>query len=124
MKEKQYKELTTNEKMIVGYIYDLYTEWVSQRLGLNYLKNSLFSDFCYEFKIKNTPLKEYADYFYLWGYYEEQKIEDTERGYGYIVPKTALFTLQKELNNKLETFFNEQEEKENNTFFLKKMFNL
>ena len=41
MKEKQYKELTTNEKMIVGYIYDLYTEWVSQRLGLNYLKNSL-----------------------------------------------------------------------------------
>lgn len=122
MKEKQYKELNEAEKMIVGYIYDLYTEWVSQRLGLNHLKNSLFSDFCYEFKIKSTSLKDYADYFYLWGYYEEQKVEDTERGYGYIVPKTSLFTLQKELNNKLETFSNA--EKENDRFFLKKIFNL
>lgn len=26
MKEKQYKELTTNEKMLVGYIYDLYMQ--------------------------------------------------------------------------------------------------
>lgn len=26
--KKQYKELTTAEKMLVGYIYDLYFQWM------------------------------------------------------------------------------------------------
>ena len=124
MKEKQYKELNESEKMIVGYIYDLYTEWNNKKFESNHLKNSLFSDFCDEIKLDESSLKDYIDYSYLLEYKKEYEVKDIERGYGYIVPKTALFTLQKEVNEKLETFFNEQEEKENNTFFLKKMFNL
>ena len=45
MKEKRYQELTLPEKLIVGQIYDLYMEWISERLGHKYLKNSLFTDF-------------------------------------------------------------------------------
>ena len=45
MKEKRYQELTLPEKLIVGQIYDLYMEWISERLGHKYLTNSLFPDF-------------------------------------------------------------------------------
>lgn len=91
MKNKQYKELTTSEKMIVGYIYDLYTEWAIQHLGTNHLKNSLFCDFSDEIKLNESYLKDYTDYSYLLEYKKEYEVKDSERGYGYIVPKTELF---------------------------------
>lgn len=91
MKEKQYKELNKSEKMLVGYIYDLYTEWVSQRFETNHLKNSLFCDFCDEMKLDESSLKDYTDYSYLLEYKKENEVKDAERGYGYIVPKTELF---------------------------------
>lgn len=40
MKEKRYQELTMPEKLIVGLIYDLYMEWISERLGHKYLKTA------------------------------------------------------------------------------------
>lgn len=91
MKEKQYKELNKSEKMLVGYIYDLYTEWVSQHFETNHLKNSLFCDFCDEMKLDESSLKDYIDYSYLLEYKKENEVKDVKRGYGYIVPKTELF---------------------------------
>ena len=79
MKEKRYQELALPEKLIVGLIYDLYMEWISERLGHKCLKNSLFSDFKYAHHISRTPFAEYADYFYMWGYEEELKEELQER---------------------------------------------
>ena len=91
MKEKQYKELNKSEKVIVGYIYDLYVEWAFQRLETNHLKNSLFYDFCDEMKLDESSLKDYIDYSYLLEYKKENEVKDVKRGYGYIVPKTELF---------------------------------
>lgn len=89
MKEKQYKELNESEKMIVGYIYDLYTEWNNKKFESNHLKNSLFCDFCDEIKLDESSLKDYIDYSYLLEYKKEYEVKDIERGY--IVPKTELF---------------------------------
>ena len=91
MKEKQYKELNVSEKMIVGYIYDLYIEWNNKKFESNHLKNSLFCDFCDEMKLDESSLKDYIDYSYLLEYKKENEVKDVKRGYGYIVPKTELF---------------------------------
>lgn len=115
--KKQYKELTEAEKLlIVGYIYNLYIEWNNKKFESNHLKNSLFCDFCDEFKLEESYLKDYIDYSYLLEYKKEYEVKDVERGYGYIVPKTELSTLKKRKENK---FFM----KEDNSFFYKENFN-
>ena len=51
MDRKDYKDLTVAEKMVVGYIYDLYVKWAQERLDTTYLKNSILR-FCWNAKIK------------------------------------------------------------------------
>lgn len=115
--KKQYKELNEAEKLlIVGYIYNLYIEWNNKKFESNHLKNSLFCDFCDEFKLEESYLKDYIDYSYLLEYKKEYEVKDVERGYGYIVPKTELSTFKKKKENK---FFM----KEDNSFFYKENFN-
>lgn len=43
--KKQYNELTSTEKILVGYIYDLYFKWLTKRNSPAFLKNSMFFDF-------------------------------------------------------------------------------
>ena len=43
--KKQYSELTSTERILVGYIYDLYFKWLTERNSPAFLKNSMFSDF-------------------------------------------------------------------------------
>lgn len=110
MKEKRYQELTMPEKMIVGLIYDLYMEWISERLGHKYLKNSLFSDFKFALHISLTPFAEYADYFYMWGYEDELKANgDTQA-------KSPLYKAQKEFYQKLKEELQEREEPKKSLF--------
>ena len=114
MKEKRYQELALPEKLIVGLIYDLYMEWISERLGHKYLKNSLFSDFKFAHHISRTPFAEYADYFYIWGYEEELKEKgDTQA-------KSPLYKAQKEFYQKLKEELQQKEEPKKT--FLQKMF--
>lgn len=107
MNEKTYEELTTAEKLIVGLIYDNYIKWISQRLNLKYLKNSLFTDFKYAVKL-SPELKEYANYSYLWGYEEEQKSKND---------KSPLFEFNEIVNEKLEEFKKENEKPVKESFF-------
>ena len=109
MNEKTYEELTTAEKLIVGLIYDNYIKWISQRLNLKYLKNSLFTDFKYTVKL-NPVLKEYANYSYLWGYEEELKSKND---------KSPLFEFNEIVNEKLEEF-----KKENKKPVKESLFNI
>lgn len=110
MKEKRYQELTMPEKMIVGLIYDLYMEWISERLGHKYLKNSLFSDFKFAHHISLTPFAEYADYFYMWGYEDELKANgDTQA-------KSPLYKAQKDFYQKLKEELQQRKEPKKSLF--------
>lgn len=109
--KKQYDELTKPEKMIVGYIYDLYFQWMkdSHIPGTPvYLKNSLFSDFLYSVKIEED-LKYYADYLYLCDYKDENLIINEE--YRSIVPKSSITLAKEKLNEKIEQLNNSTKEK-------------
>ena len=41
---KQYKDLTPAEKMIVGLIYDVYSQFYYKKLGSTHLKNARVHD--------------------------------------------------------------------------------
>ena len=118
--KKQYDELTKPEKMLVGYIYDLYFQWMkdSHLPGTPvYLKNSLFSDFLYSIKIEED-LKYYADYLYLCDYKDENLIVNEE--YRSIVPKSPITLTKEKLDEKIEQL-NSRTKEENKGFF-KKLF--
>ena len=103
MDRKSYENLNTAEKMVVGYIYDLYIKWAQERLDTNYLKNSIFCDFVGMLKL-DDELKYYAHYFYLLSYKAENEIKDVERGYGYIVPESKLTVAKELVENKLNNY--------------------
>lgn len=105
MDRKDYKDLTVAEKMVVGYIYDLYVKWAQERLDTTYLKNSIFCDFVGMLKL-SEKLKYYAHYFYLLNYKSENEIKDVERGYGYIVPKSELTKTKDIIEEKLNEYKN------------------
>lgn len=69
--KKQYSELTSTEKILVGYIYDLYFKWLTERNSPAFLKNSMFSDFSRMMNF-DDELKYYADYLYLCDYQDEK----------------------------------------------------
>lgn len=118
--KKQYEELTTAEKMLVGYIYDLYFQGMKDchLPGVPiYLKNSMFTDFLSSIKIEDD-LKYYADYLYLDCYRDENLIENEE--HRFIVPKTSITLTKEKLDKKIEQLNNIQKEK--NKGFFKKLF--
>lgn len=114
--KKQYDELTNPEKMIVGYIYDLYFQWMknSHLPGTPvYLKNSMFSDFLYSVKIEED-LKYYADYLYLCDYKDENLIVNEE--YRSIVPKSSITLAKEKLDEKIEQLNNRTKKENKNSF--------
>ena len=69
---KQYKELTPAEKMIVGLIYDVYSQFYYQRHGSTYLKNARVHDLKDFLKTDAIPeLDKYINFEYLLGYKDE-----------------------------------------------------
>lgn len=69
---KQYKELTPAEKMIVGLIYDVYSEFYYKRLGSTHLKNARVHDLRDLLKTNSVPeLNKYINFEYLLGYKDE-----------------------------------------------------
>ena len=118
--KKQYNELTKPEKMLVGYIYDLYFQCMKYAhipAGPVYLKNSLFSDFLYSVKIEED-LKYYADYLYLCDYKDENLIINEE--YRSFVPKSPITLTKEKLDEKIEQLNNSTKEKKKG--FFKKLF--
>lgn len=116
MNKKSYQELTNAEKMLVGYIYDLYFQWLKDchLPGVpTYLKNSMFTDFLSYVKIEDD-LKYYADYLYLCEYKDENLIENEE--HRFIVPKTSI-TLAKESLEERIKYLNNQEKEQSKTLW-------
>lgn len=113
--KKQYNELTSAEKILVGYIYDLYFKWLTERNSPAFLKNSMFSDFS---RIMNfdDDLKYYADYLYLCEYKDEKSVKIDE--YKSVVPKSSLTVATDTLTKKLESF-HVQNLPESKSFFQK-----
>ena len=69
---KQYKELTPAEKMIVGLIYDVYSQFYYKRLGSTHLKNARVHDLKDLLKTNSVPeLDKYINFEYLLGYKDE-----------------------------------------------------
>lgn len=69
---KQYKELTPAEKMIVGLIYDVYSQFYYERLGSTHLKNARVHDLRDLLKTNSVPeLDKYINFEYLLGYKDE-----------------------------------------------------
>ena len=69
---KQYKELTPAEKMIVGLIYDVYSQFYYQKLGSTHLKNARVHDLRDLLKTNSVPeLDKYINFEYLLGYKDE-----------------------------------------------------
>lgn len=69
---KQYKELTPAEKMIVGLIYDVYSQFYYQRHGSTHLKNARVHDLRDFLKTDSIPeLDKYINFEYLSGYKNE-----------------------------------------------------
>ena len=69
---KQYKELTPAEKMIVGLIYDVYSQFYYKKLGSTHLKNARVHDLRDLLKTNSVPeLNKYINYEYLLGYKDE-----------------------------------------------------
>ena len=99
--KKQYNELTSAEKILVGYIYDLYFKWLTERNSPAYLKNSMFSDFARAMNF-DDELKYYADYLYLCDYQDEkrEKVNECKS----VVPKSSLTVATDTLTKKLESF--------------------
>ena len=118
MNKKSYQELTKAEKMLVGYIYDLYFQWLKDCHlpgAPTYLKSSIFSNFLSYVKIEDD-LKYYADYLYLCEYKDENLIENEE--HRFIVPKTSI-TLAKESLEKRIEYLNNQEKEQSKTLWQK-----
>lgn len=69
---KQYKNLTPAEKMIVGLIYDVYSQFYYQRLSSTHLKNARVHDLRDLLKTNSVPeLDKYINFEYLLGYKDE-----------------------------------------------------
>lgn len=69
---KQYKELTPAEKMIVGLIYDVYSQFYYQRHGSTHLKNARVHDLRDLLKTNSVPeLDKYINFEYLLAYKDE-----------------------------------------------------
>ena len=69
---KQYKELTPSEKMIVGLIYDVYSQFYYYRFGSTHLKNDRVHDLRDLLKTESIPeLDKYINFEYLLGYKNE-----------------------------------------------------
>lgn len=99
--KKQYNELTSAEKILVGYIYDLYFKWLTERNSPAFLKNSMFSDFARMMNF-DDELKYYADYLYLCDYQDEKRERVNE--YKSVIPKSPLTVATDTLTEKLESF--------------------
>ena len=99
MNKKDYKELNQVEKMIVGFIYDSYIEWLYNFLRVTYLKNSYFTDFVSELNLLQSELAEYADYEYM-DQYEDEFITQT----GFNKEKSPLYKFNKELDRNIEEY--------------------
>lgn len=63
--KKQYNELTSAEKILVGYIYDLYFKWLTERNSPAFLKNSMFSDFARMMSFDDDLILDDSSYFIL-----------------------------------------------------------
>lgn len=113
--KKQYNELTLAEKILVGYIYDLYFKWLTERNSPAFLKNSMFSDFARMMNF-DDELKYYADYLYLCEYESEKRVKVNE--YKFEVPKSSLTVATDTLTEKLESFHS-QNLPESKRFFQK-----
>lgn len=105
MNKKDYKELTQAEKMIIGFIYDLYIEWLYNFLTLTYLKNSYFTDFIDELKLLQSEFAEYADYEYM-EKYENEFVTQT----GFNKEKSPLYKFGKEFQQQIEEFKSKKKE--------------
>lgn len=114
--KKQYNELTLAEKILVGYIYDLYFKWLTERNSPAFLKNSIFSDFARMMSF-DDDLKYYADYLYLCDYQDEKSVKVND--YKSVVPKSPVTSANDTLNSKLEQFHNAKIESESKSFFQK-----
>lgn len=114
--KKQYNELIPAEKMLVGYIYDLYFKWLTERNSPAFLKNSMFSDFARAMNF-DDELKYYADYLYLCDYQDEKSVKVND--YKSVVPKSPVTSANDTLNSKLEQFHNAKIESESKSFFQK-----
>lgn len=69
---KQYKDLTPAEKMIVGLIYDIYSQFYYYRFGSTHLKNARVHDLKDLLKTNSVPeLDKYINFDYLLGYKDE-----------------------------------------------------
>ena len=69
---KQYKELTPSEKMIVGLIYDVHSQFYYHRFGSTHLKNARVHDLKDFLKTNSMPeLDKYINFEYLLGYKNE-----------------------------------------------------
>lgn len=118
MNKKSYQELTNAEKMLVGYIYDLYFQWLKDchlPSAPTYLKSSMFSDFLSDVKVE-PDLKYYTDYLYLCEYKEENLIENEE--HRFVVPKTSITLAKESLEERIE-YLNNQEKEQSKSFWQK-----
>ena len=111
--KKQYNELTSAEKILVGYIYDLYFKWLTERNSPAFLKNSIFSDFARTMNF-DDELKYYADYLYLFDYQDEKRERVNE--YKSVVPKSPLTLATDTLTKKLELFHSKNLQEPKNFF--------
>lgn len=111
--KKQYNELTYAEKILVGYIYDLYFKWLTERNSPAFLKNSMFSDFARMMNF-DDELKYYADYLYLCDYQDEKRVKVNE--YKSVVPKSSLTVATDALIENLDAFHSQKAPEPKNFF--------
>ena len=111
--KKQYNELTYAEKILVGYIYDLYFKWLTERNSPAFLKNSMFSDFARMMNF-DDELKYYADYLYLCDYQDEKMVKVNE--YKSVVPKSSLTVATDALIENLDAFHSQNAPEPKNFF--------
>lgn len=111
--KKQYNELTYAEKILVGYIYDLYFKWLTERNSPAFLKNSMFSDFARMMNF-DDELKYYADYLYLCDYQDEKRVKVNE--YKSVVPKSSLTVATDALIENLDDFHSQNAPEPKNFF--------
>lgn len=116
--KKQYNELTSAEKILVGYIYDLYFKWLTERNSPVFLKHSMFSDFVQMMSFEDD-LKYYADYLYLCEYKDEKSVKVDE--YKLVVPKSSITLANNTITEELKPFHSRIEDKKKS--FFQKLFN-
>lgn len=79
---KQYKELTPSEKMIVGLIYDVYSQFYYYRFGSTHLKNARIHDLKDLLKTNSVPeLDKYINFDYLLAYKNEFVTNENSKSY-------------------------------------------